>query len=167
RCDAYFRLPDDPEFMGRGVIRTRAVLDVGYAVIGPKPLALSSLDDIKGRRVAVQYGTTPQLLLAIRPGFRAVTFKLAEEAMEALTRGEADVAFLWGPTAGYFNKTRLGGAYAIVRIAGEGLLWHAAVGVRKGHASLRGGLDRVLVQLKPQINTPADKYGFPLGRPVN
>ena len=55
--------------------------------------------------MAVQYGTTPQLLLAIRPGFRAVTFKLAEEAMEALTRGEADVAFLWGPTAGYYNKT--------------------------------------------------------------
>ena len=167
RCDAYFGLPDDAEFMGRSVIRTRPFLDVGYTVIGPRPLALSSLDDIKGRRVAVQFGTTPQLLLAIRPGFRAVTFKLAEEAMEALTRGEADVAFLWGPTAGYFNKTRLGGAYAIVPIAGEGLQWHAAVGVRKGQDSLRADLDRVLDQLKPEINTLADKYGFPLGRPVN
>src|SRR5438309_8104 len=153
--------------MGRSVIRTRPFLDVGYTVIGPRPLALSSLDDIKGRRVAVQFGTTPQLLLAIRPGFRAVTFKLAEEAMEALTRGEADVAFLWGPTAGYFNKTRLGGAYAIVPIAGEGLQWHAAVGVRKGLDSLKADLDRVLDQLKPEINTLADKYGFPLGRPVN
>jgi len=167
RCDAYFGLPDDAEFMGRSVIRTRPFLDVGYTVIGPRPLALSSLDDIKGRRVAVQFGTTPQLLLAIRPGFRAVTFKLAEEAMEALTRGEADVAFLWGPTAGYFNKTRLGGAYAIVPIAGEGLQWHAAVGVRKGLDSLKADLDRVLDQLKPEINTLADKYGFPLGRPVN
>ena len=167
RCDAYFGLPDDAEFMGRSVIRTRPFLDVGYTVIGPRPLALSSLDDIKGRRVAVQFGTTPQLLLAIRPGFRAVTFKLAEEAMEALTRGEADVAFLWGPTAGYFNKTRLGGAYAIVPIAGEGLQWHAAVGVRKGLDSLKADLDRVLDQLKPEINTLADKYGFPLGRPVS
>jgi len=167
RCDAYFGLPGDPEFMGRSVIRTRPFLDVGYVVIGPKPLALSSLDDIKGRRVAVQFGTTPQLLLATRPGFRAVTFKLAEEAMEALTRGEADVAFLWGPNAGYFNKTRLGGAYAIVPIAGEGLQWQAAVGVRKGQDSLKADLDRVLDQLKPEINTLADKYGFPLGRPVN
>lgn len=167
RCDAYFGLPDDAEFMGRSVIRTRPFLGVGYAVIGPRPLALSSLDDIKGRRVAVQYGTTPQLLLAIRPGFRAVTFKLAEEAMEALTRGEADVAFLWGPIAGYFNKTRLGGAYAIVPIAGEGLQWQAAVGVRKGQDSLKADLDRVLDQLKPEITTLADKYGFPLGRPVN
>ncbi len=167
RCDAYFGLPDDTEFMGRSVIRTRPFLDVGYAVIGPRPLALASLDDIKGRRVAVQFGTTPQLLLATRPGFRSVTFKLAEEAMEALTRGEADVAFLWGPTAGYFNKTRLGGAYAIVPIAGEGLQWQAAVGVRKGQDSLKTDLDRVLDQLKPEINTLADKYGFPLGRPVN
>jgi polar amino acid transport system substrate-binding protein len=167
RCDAYFGLPDDAEFMGRSVIRTRPFLGVGYAVIGPRPLALSSLDDIKGRRVAVQYGTAPQLLLAIRPGFRAVTFKLAEEAMEALTRGEADVAFLWGPIAGYFNKTRLGGAYAIKPIAGEGLQWQAAVGVRKGQDSLKADLDRVLDQLKPEITTLADKYGFPLGRPVN
>jgi ABC-type amino acid transport substrate-binding protein/mono/diheme cytochrome c family protein len=167
RCDAYFGLPDDTEFMGRSVIRTRPFLDVGYAVIGPRPLTLSSLDEIKGRRVAVQFGTTPQLLLATRPGFHAVTFKLAEEAMEALTRGEADVAFLWGPTAGYFNKTRLGGAYAIVPIAGEGLQWQAAVGVRKGQDSLKADLDRVLDQLKPEINTLADKYGFPLGRPVN
>ena len=167
RCDAYFGLPGDAEFMDRSVIRTRPFLGVGYAVIGPRPLALSSLDDIKGRRVAVQYGTTPQLLLAIRPGFRTVTFKLAEEAMEALTRAEADVAFLWGPTAGYFNKTRLGGAYAIVPIAGEGLQWQAAVGVRKGQDSLKVDLDRVLDQLKPEITTLADKYGFPLGRPVN
>lgn len=167
RCDAYFGLPDDADFMGRSVLRTRPFLDVGYAVIGPRPLALSSLDDIKGRRVAVQYGTTPQLLLATRPGFRAVTFKLAEEAMEALSRGEADVAFLWGPTAGYFNKTRLGGAYVIVPVAGEGLQWQAAVGVRKGQDSLKADLDRVLDQLKPEIDALADKYGFPLGRPVN
>jgi polar amino acid transport system substrate-binding protein len=167
RCDAYFGLPDDTEFMGRSVIRTRPFLDVGYAVIGPRPLTLSSLDDVKGRRVAVQFGTTPQLLLATRPGFRAVTFRLAEEAMEAMTRGEADVAFLWGPTAGYFNKTRLGGAYAIVPIAGEGLQWQAAVGVRKGQDSLKADLDRVLDQLKPEISALADKYGFPLGRPVN
>ena len=167
RCDAYFGLPDDAEFMGRSVIRTRPFLNVGYAVIGPRPLTLSSLDDIKGRRVAVQFGTTPKLLLATRPGFRAVTFKLAEEAMEALTRAEADVAFLWGPAAGYFNKNRLGGAYAIVPIAGEGLQWQAAVGVRKGQDSLKADLDRILDQLKPEINTLADKYGFPLGRPVN
>lgn len=52
-------------------------------------------------------------------------------------------------------------------IAGEGLQWQVAVGVRKGHDSLKADLDRVLDQLKPEITALADKYGFPLGRPVN
>ena len=167
RCDAYFGLPDDGDFMGRSVIRSKPFIDVGYAVIGTRPFAFSSLEDIKGRRVAVQFGTTPQLLLATRPGFRAVTFKLAEEAMEGLARGEADVAFLWGPTAGYVNKSRLGSAYEVVPVAGEGLQWHAAVGVRKGQDALKADLDRVLEQLQPEIKTLADKYGFPLRAPVS
>ena len=167
RCDAYFGLPDDPEFMGRNVIRTQPFLDVGYVVIGARPLQLSSLNDIKGRRVAVQFGTTPQLLLAVRPGFTAVTFRLAEEAMEGLARGEADVAFLWGPIAGYINQRRLGSAYAMVPIAGEGLQWQAAVGVRKGQDALKADLDRALEQLKPEIEALADKYGFPRGRPIS
>jgi polar amino acid transport system substrate-binding protein len=167
RCDAYFGLPDDPDFMGRSVLRSKPFLDVGYAVIGRRPFAFSSLEDIKDRRVAVQFGTAPQLLLATRPGFRAVTFKLAEEAMEGLARGEADVAFLWGPVAGYVNKRRLGDAYAVVPVAGEGLRWQAAVGVRKGQDALKADLDRALDQLKSEIKTLADKYGFPLGQPVS
>ncbi|HKQ67381.1 MAG TPA: transporter substrate-binding domain-containing protein [Methylomirabilota bacterium] len=167
RCDAYFGLPDDGEFMGRSVIRSKPFLDVGYAVIGRRPFAFSSLDDLKGRRVAVQFGTTPQLLLSTRPGFQAVTFRLAEEAMEGLARGEADVAFLWGPVAGYVNKSRLGSAYEVVPVAGEGLQWHAAIGVRKGQDALKADLDRVLDQLQPEIKALADKYGFPLRRPVS
>jgi polar amino acid transport system substrate-binding protein len=167
RCDAYVGLPDDGEFMGRSVIRSKPFLDVGYAVVGRRPFAFSSLEDIKGRRVAVQFGTTPQLLLSTRSGFQAVTFKLAEEAMEGLARGEADVAFLWGPVAGYVNKIRLGSAYEVVPVAGEGLQWHAAIGVRKGQDALKADLDRVLDQLQPEIKTLADKYGFPLRRPVS
>lgn len=166
RCDAYFGLPDDDGFMGRSVIRTRPFLDVGYALIGPPPLAVSSLDDVQRRSVAVQFGTQPQLILATRPGFQAVTFRLAEEALEALVRREVDVAFLWGPTAGYHNKTRLGGAYRIVPVTGPGLQWQVTVGIRKGNDALKAKLDRVLDQLKPEIMGLAAKYGFPLGRPV-
>jgi polar amino acid transport system substrate-binding protein len=167
RCDAYIGLPDDPGFMSRSVIRTRPFLDVGYAVVGPPPLALSSLDDIKGRAVAVQFDTTPQIVLATRPGFRTVTFRLAEEAMEALSRGEADLAFLWGPTAGYYNKTRLRGAYKIVPIAGSGLQWQVTIGVRQGEDRLKADLDQVLGQLQPEIARLADKYGFPSGPAVS
>jgi polar amino acid transport system substrate-binding protein len=166
RCDAYFGLPDDDGFMGRSVTRTRPFLDVGYVLIGLAPFAASSLDDIQPRRVAVQFGTQPQLILATRPGFHVVTFRLAEEALEALARREVDVAFLWGPTAGYYNKTRLGGTYRIVPVAGPGLQWQVTVGVRKDNDALKADLDRVLDHLKPEVMGLAAKYGFPLGRPV-
>jgi mono/diheme cytochrome c family protein len=39
--------------------------------------------------------------------------------------------------------------------------------VRKGQDSLKSDLDRVLDELKPEITTLANKYGFPLGRPVS
>jgi len=80
--------------------------------------------------------------------------------MEALTRAEADVAFLWGPAAGYFNKNRLGGAYAIVPIAGEAFSGKRPSG-EKGQDSLKADLDRILDQLKPEITRSRTNTAFP------
>ncbi|HXJ77934.1 MAG TPA: transporter substrate-binding domain-containing protein [Candidatus Methylomirabilis sp.] len=165
-CDAYFGLPADAAFMGQSVTMTRPFLDMGYAVIGPKPLTLSSLDDLRGRRVAVSFGSYPQILLSSREGFELVTFRQPEEALQALGKGEVAAAFVWGPTAGYYNRTTLGGAYQIVPVAGPGLTWSAAVGVRKGKDELRAVIDRELAALQPDIVRLADKYGFPSGVPI-
>ncbi len=162
RCDAFFALPDDTGFMGRSLSLTHPFLEVGYAVIGPASLSLASFDDLKARTVAVQFGTQPQIELATREGFRVVTFRLAEEALDALARREVDAAFLWGPTAGYYNQKKLGGAYRLVPVAGPGLQWRVAVGVRKGKDDLRTALNGALAQLAPDIVRLADTYGFPL-----
>jgi cytochrome c553 len=74
---------------------------------------------------------------------------------------------VWGPVAGYYNKTTLGGAYQIIPVAGPGLQWQVAIGVRKGSEQLRAALDRELERLLPEILRLADKYGFPLTPPVN
>ena len=50
--------------------------------------AAASLDDLKGRRVAVQFATTPQGLLAYRDDIQTVTFRDPEEAMRALAAGQ-------------------------------------------------------------------------------
>src|SRR5262249_48192314 len=118
----------------------------------------------------------PQLMLATRDGFRMVTFRTVEEAMEALARGEAGAAFVWGPTAGYYNKTRLGGAWRRVPVAESGLTWQAVAGLREGDAGLKGRRkgdterkgrsDRALGSLPPEIRRLADRYGFPLASPA-
>lgn len=166
RCDAFFGLPGDTEFMDRSVSLTRPFLDVGYAIIAPAALTVARLDDLKARRIAVAFGSTPQLALAVRGGFQTVTFRLPEEALDALARREVDAAFVWGPTAGYYNLRKLGGGHRVVPVAGEGLQWKVAVGVRKGDA-LKDRIDLALAQLEPEIRRLADKYGFPLATPVN
>jgi len=167
RCDAYFGLPHGGGFMGQSVTVTRPFLEVGYAVIAPAGLPLSSLADLRGRRVGVQFASYPQLLLSAREGYELVTFRLADEVLEALARREVDAAFLWGPLGGYHNKTKLGGAYRVVPVTGPGLQWQAAVGVRRGREDLRMAIDRALGELAPEIARLAEKYGLPAGPSID
>jgi polar amino acid transport system substrate-binding protein len=167
QCDAYFGLPYDKQFMAQSVTLTRPFLTMGYALIAPRPFAPSSLDDLKGKKVAVQFGSYPQILLSAREGQELATFRLAEEALDALTRREVAAAFVWGPTAGYYNKTRLGGQYEIVSVSGPGLSWQASVGVRKGKDDLKMAVERELALLEPEIARLAEKYGFPSGRTIS
>ncbi len=162
-CDAYFGLPYDTSFMSQTVALTRPFLEMGYAVIAPRSPGLAAVDDLKGRRVAVQFSSSPQLLLSERGGFQLVTFREPEAALDALARREVDAAFVWGPVAGYFNKQKLNGAYQVSPVAGPGLQWQAAVGVRRREESLRVAIDAELAQLGPDIARLAVKYGFPSG----
>lgn len=168
RCDVFFGIPDDASFMGRQLERTAPFLDVGYAVVVPPAFALATLADLKPLTIAVQFRSPPQLLLATRDGYRMATFRLVEEAMEALARGEAGAAFVWGPTAGYYNKTRLASAWRVVPVAGAGLQWKAAAAVRKGNAALKERVERALAELGPDIKRLADeRYGFPLAAAID
>jgi mono/diheme cytochrome c family protein/ABC-type amino acid transport substrate-binding protein len=167
RCDVFFGLPDDEGFMGRQLDRTTPFLDVGDAVVVPPAFAFANLEDLKRVTVAVQFRSQPQFMLATRDGFRMATFRHVEEAMDALARGEAGAAFVWGPTAGYYNKTRLAGAWRVVPVAGPGLQWQVTAAVRKGNVTLKERIERTLVDLGPEIRRLADGYGFPLTTPVS
>src|SRR5439155_22112390 len=110
-----------PVFLAPVLLVPTPFLYVGWAIMAPRALAFSSVDGLKARRLAVVFRSTPQLLLALRGGFRTVTFRTDEAALKELVAGEVDAAFVWGPTAGYHNHTKLGGAYGVVLVAGEGL----------------------------------------------
>jgi len=57
--------------------------------------------------------------------------------MRALAAGKADAAFIWGPVAGYLNKTEFAGAYGLLPVNGAGLQWPAAIGFARGQEALR------------------------------
>jgi polar amino acid transport system substrate-binding protein len=154
-CDAYVGLPAEAGYMDRRVTISRPFLDVGYAIMAPPSLVFSRLDDLKPHRLAVEFRTPAQSLLASKDGFNVSTFRSAEEAVEALGRGEVDAAFVWGPMAGYLNVRRFAGAYRVVPVAGDGLQWRVGVGVRKGDDALLRRIEHALGQLDAAVDLTA------------
>ena len=165
-CDAVFALPAGTDYKVRGLQRSQPFLQVGYAVVAPPSLAFKSLDDLKNQRIAVQYGSTPQILLATLDGFKTTTYRSAEEALAALDKGEVDVAFVWGPMAGYENKKHWASRWRVTPVAGHDLSGQVAVAVQRGKDDLAKAIDQALAELKPQIAALADKYGFPREAPL-
>ena len=97
RCDVHFGMPSTADrTAGKSIILTRPFLDLGYALLAPKPFVLRRLADLDGKTVGVQFASTPQTLLSVRDAVRLVTFRTAEEAVDAVGRREIDAAFVWG-----------------------------------------------------------------------
>jgi polar amino acid transport system substrate-binding protein len=152
--------------MGPQLIFSKPFLQVGYAIMAPSGDHIARLDDLSGKRVAVQFATPPQLLLAKRDDVRSVTFLNPEEAAQALARHDVDAALIWGPTAGYINASALHGAYQVIPIRGEGMQYPVAIGYRKANAELRDQVDRAIDSNRLAIAGLAAKYGLPTAAPI-
>jgi ABC-type amino acid transport substrate-binding protein/cytochrome c5 len=166
QCDAAVGLPNDPDFMGPRLIFSKPLLGIGYALVTPKSLEVARLDDLKGLRVAVQFASTPQSLLAERPDIQSVTFREPDDAMRALAAGKVDAAFVWGPIAGYLNKTSFGQAFHIVPVDAPGMQWQAAIGLAPSATALRDAINLAISAKSQEIAALADKYGFPTAAPI-
>lgn len=166
RCDGFIGLPDEPDLMGTKLIFSKPVLALGYALVLPQGMSVKSLADLAGRRVAVQYASSPQNLLATRDDVPMVTVLSPEEAMRDLAEAKADAAFIWGPSAGWINKTKSGGAYEVIPIAGPHMQWQAAIAFASAETPLRDQVDAAIDALAPSIAALMTKYGFPKDTPL-
>jgi polar amino acid transport system substrate-binding protein len=166
QCDIAVGLPDDPGFMGPRLIFTRAILDVGYALVLPRDLPVVHFDDLAGKRVAVQFASPPQSLLATHDDITTVTVLSPEEAMTKLGAGEADAAFIWGPSAGYLNHAMLHDAFRVIPVAGPGMQFRAAIGLSRKQPALRDAVDAALETVLPQLPAMAARYAMPTGAPL-
>lgn len=167
-CDAVFALPAEAEYKARGLQRTQPFLEMGYALVAPPGFAFAGLNDLKGKRIAVQIQTPPHIFLSQHhETITTVSFRTPDEVLDALAKGEADAAIVWGPVAGYENKRRFANRWQVTPVTGQGMGGHVAVAVRKGKDELAAGIDKALSELRGDIATLADKYGFPKGKPVD
>ena len=165
-CDAYFALPATADYKVRGAERTHAFLDVGYAIVGPASFKLGALDDLKGKRVGVLHGSPPHVLLSSETGYEPRNYRAQEDVFAALAAGEVELAILWGPSAGFENKTTQNNRWKITPVAGQGLNGQIAVAVSKNKPELKERIDQALTELQPEIKKLQQKYGFPQAVPV-
>lgn len=163
QCDLAVGLPAVQDFMGPRLIFTKPILELGYALVVPKQRAARSLDDLKGQRVAVQFNSPPQSLLAQRSDITSVTTMDPEEAMRRLAAGEVDAAFVWAANAGYINHSVLQDRFKLIAVDAPQMQFPAAVGLSSRQAALRDEVDAVLPALAPRIRELSVKYAVAMG----
>jgi len=86
--------------------------------------------------------------------------------VEAVAKGDVDVAVAWGPMAGYFAK-RQGMPLEVTPVKPEAdppglrFTFAIAMGVRKGDTKLRDEIDVALKRRKADVDKVLDDYGVP------
>lgn len=87
--------------------------------------------------------------------------------VDAVARGEVDVAVVWGPLGGYFaGRSEVPLRVTPVRRPNDGpavpFIFAIAMGVRPEDTSLVRMLDRVLVRRRAEVRRILEQYGVPL-----
>jgi len=86
--------------------------------------------------------------------------------VEAVARGDVDLAVVWGPLAGYFaprQKVPLALAPVFPQIDRPFLpfVFDMSMGVRRGDETLHAELESFIERRQPEINALLDRYGIP------
>jgi mxaJ protein len=91
--------------------------------------------------------------------------------VEAVARGDVDLAVVWGPLAGYFAP-RQREPLELVAVSPQidrpflPFVFDMSMGVRRGDDKLRAELDSFIERRQPEIDALLDRYGIPrLGSP--
>ena len=136
-----------------------AKLRIGLASIGADSSSAPAAGPLAARglmRNVTWYRLYQNYLDANRP----------EIPIEAVAKGDVDVAIAWGPTAGYFamksstplEVTPISGALA----RANGLAFDLAMAVPPGDATLAAQLDHIIARRAVEIRQILERYGVPV-----
>ncbi len=87
--------------------------------------------------------------------------------MDAVVKGDVDLAVVWGPLAGYYARHRTRVPLELVPVSPEidqpflPFTFDISLGVRRGDQAFRDELDQILERKRPEIERLLDDYGVP------
>jgi len=88
------------------------------------------------------------------------------DLIDAVARGDVDLAIVWGPKAGYYTRQQRA-ALDIVPVSPQidvpflPFVFDISMGVRRGDAKLKERLDAEIERRRPEIERILDSYGVP------
>jgi mxaJ protein len=181
-CDAVMGVPSEFEMTAH----TRPYYRSTYVFVfrADRGDLVRSLDDpsLRTLRVGVQlagddYANTPPAHALARRGIvsNVVGFTLYGDyaqpnpparIVDAVARGDIDVAIVWGPLAGYFaSRSAVPLKVVPVSPAVDGpslpFVFDISVGVRRGDDKLRSAIDGVLARRRAEVEKLLDEYRIP------
>ena len=179
RCDVMLGIPKgyDP------VLWTKPYYRTGYVIPYRKDrgLKIRSLDDpqLKTLKVGVLVNTPPHDALGLRGnvGDNIVGYQLMFDSnfhaedypgklVEDLIAGSVDVALVWGPIAGYFQKKKAAPIEIVLLEDRPGSSnpfgFDISMGVRKKDKELKAKLEEALVRKHDEIRHILEDFGVPL-----
>ncbi len=184
-CDVILGMPQGADLAQP----TNSYYRTSYAIVArsDSPLAdIKSLEDPrlkdKGRRIGIIARTPPAnilaaqgLLASVKPYSLMVDTRVehpAQDMMRDLSRGDLDIAVLWGPFAGYYAKqstTKL--VVAPIADGKDGRMsFRICFAVRHSDQNWKRELNRFIAQNQPALDAILEDYGVPLlgedGRPL-
>lgn len=187
RCDVVMGVPHGYE----RVLSTQPYYRSGYVFVTARRrhLALRSLDDPALRTLKIGLhgigndgANSPPAHALARRGMvgNIVGYSMWGESpvknpqgqlVDAVAKGEIDVAIVWGPIGGYFAK-HYGKALVVTPVPADAEMpsqpfaFDMAMGVRKGDEALAAQLDQSLERKQREIQAILTAYHIPLIKPV-
>jgi mxaJ protein len=166
-CDVIMGVPANYELASPTVPYYRS----SYVFVSRKS-GIESLDDpkLKTLKIGVQIaaGDTPAVhalvsrhLVDNMRGY-PVAGGGAKKIVDAVAKGDIDLAIVWGPEAGYYAK-----GLTVTPVSPQidppflPFVFDISMGVRRGDARLRDRLDAEIERRRPDIERILDAYGVP------
>ena len=175
KCAFFMGIPDEPdmleEYEEKKLIITRPYLGMGYVLVGREGgRSPQTLADAKDAKIGVLMFTVADMDLS-REGFRTDPYRVNEENLAALQKGEVDFSLILSSKAGWWLHQNPGSGLAIIEgfTPDPRMEYGLVIAVRRTEQDLQAAINEQLEKLvaNGRIAEIVAKYGVPFLPPSN
>ena len=175
KCAFFMGIPDEPdmleEYAEKKLIITRPYLGMGYVLVGKEGgRSPQTLAEAKDAKIGVLMFTVADMDLS-REGFRTDPYRVNEENLAALQKGEVDFSLILSSKVGWWLHQNPGSGLAIIEgfTPDPRMVYGLVIAVRRTEQDLQAAINEQLEQLvaSGRIAEIVAKYGVPFLPPSN